>query len=769
MRKFTDVYTAASCLEGIAVAALKLALYAADNKCGGFRWEIYEGENEQISNSEKDDVPLKVLIAMRQAANYCWLAEGADPKYFHEEMKDSQSGKSKNTFYHCRIECHSKTGDLLHQFESSEHAAKKLGLEAECINDALWNPQFPENLYNKWKWSYSDRVTSSFSEKSNEHNCINLDCGSCGKSFDSGQGLSNHKRRNCDSTMKTSKTKSIKKSSVNVQQNTDRKLPSSSKVKSNHSQARSHRIPNHDPRKRDVANEDEDKSEESSRDHTVMEADGWLLNSNVPMDHPYKSQCELIGQPTIRNFPNHAVVSGAVEAYYPDQDVWRNIHDDGDAEDLEEGAIREAIRKALKVGNKNKNNDISHGENISKINHQLIPPSNASLMMEGNTNTRDDGDDECYSIDESMGGGVDTLIPGIDSNQGVPLDRNVVESGSDSLKRKREDEEEDTSTNHTNKRIAIKSKSIKDKEFPILPPISTLSAIHPPTLHCSIPANSYRQEDFSPDSFETFESIEAFSEGDDQCTLIDGNSTVIDGNSTLIDGNGTLIDGNSSLSQSINDIITPSSSNGIITDAPNVDTSVGTVAVPTRGGNEITTDDLPSTGNEITIDDPPSTGNEITTDDPPSTGTELTTDDLPSTEKDSYIVQVTGLPFSILISMAIASLGMNSEGYDSSQIANQMVHFIKGAFIVLSPERRAEKRAIVTAEYCKIVTRILNKIAKSPEEVEEEEYVREGQSDFIYVSRDPLNNNGGDKRYLLSTSGLEKVAYLTRISATINI
>jgi hypothetical protein len=32
MRKFTDVYTAASCLEGIAVAALKLALYAADNK-----------------------------------------------------------------------------------------------------------------------------------------------------------------------------------------------------------------------------------------------------------------------------------------------------------------------------------------------------------------------------------------------------------------------------------------------------------------------------------------------------------------------------------------------------------------------------------------------------------------------------------------------------------------------------------------------------------------------------------------------------------------
>jgi hypothetical protein len=49
-------------------------------------------------------------------------------------------------------------------------------------------------------------------------------------------------------------------------------------------------------RKRDVANEDEDKSEESSRDHTVMEADGWLLNSNVPMDHPYKSQCELIGK-----------------------------------------------------------------------------------------------------------------------------------------------------------------------------------------------------------------------------------------------------------------------------------------------------------------------------------------------------------------------------------------------------------------------------------------------------------------------------------------
>lgn len=31
-RKFTDVYTAAACLEGIPVAALKLALYAADNK-----------------------------------------------------------------------------------------------------------------------------------------------------------------------------------------------------------------------------------------------------------------------------------------------------------------------------------------------------------------------------------------------------------------------------------------------------------------------------------------------------------------------------------------------------------------------------------------------------------------------------------------------------------------------------------------------------------------------------------------------------------------
>jgi hypothetical protein len=31
-RKFTDVYTAAACLEGTAVANLKLALYAADNK-----------------------------------------------------------------------------------------------------------------------------------------------------------------------------------------------------------------------------------------------------------------------------------------------------------------------------------------------------------------------------------------------------------------------------------------------------------------------------------------------------------------------------------------------------------------------------------------------------------------------------------------------------------------------------------------------------------------------------------------------------------------
>jgi hypothetical protein len=62
------------------------------------------------------------------------------------------------------------------------------------------------------------------------------------------------------------------------------------------------------------------------------------------------------------------------------------------------------------------------------------------------------------------------------------------------------------------------------------------------------------------------------------------------------------------------------------------------------------------------------------------------------------------------------------------------------------------------------VPRILNNIAISSEE---EKDVFEGQSDFIQLSRDPLNDNGSDKRYLLSTSGLKKVSFLTLISAKI--
>jgi hypothetical protein len=260
----------------------------------------------------------------------------------------------------------------------------------------------------------------------------------------------------------------------------------------------------------------------------------------------------------------------------------------------------------LKVDNSEKKNSISNNESISKIEHQLIPSFNTSLSVE------DDGDDECYSIDESMS---------------CVIDRNIVECGSDieSLKRKRDignkDEEENTFTNHIIKaRIPIKPKSIiKDREFPILPPISTLSTIPPPSLHCMIPENSFllssipqsqSSMNFSPDSFE---SIEAFSDYDNRYTPIDGNST--------------LIDGNSSLNQKINDITTSGSSNGIITDATNFDNPFAE-AVTAPGISEAVVKTMSSN--------------------------ELTTNDFLSTENDSYIDKQTGLPFSILISMAIA-------------------------------------------------------------------------------------------------------------------
>lgn len=173
------------------------------------------------------------------------------------------------------------------------------------------------------KWSYFDRVTSSTSadssflstsrasipypiksvsssssssEKGNEHKCVNPNCE---RSFNSSQGLCNH-RRTCDSNVKSSRTKATKKPTINVQKSIDRKLPSSSKVPlsgNSIGQNRNYRIPNHSTREHRMSDESEEhEGEESSRDHTVMKADGWLFYSKVPIDHPYKNQCKLIGK-----------------------------------------------------------------------------------------------------------------------------------------------------------------------------------------------------------------------------------------------------------------------------------------------------------------------------------------------------------------------------------------------------------------------------------------------------------------------------------------
>jgi hypothetical protein len=100
--------------------------------------------------------------------------------------------------------------------------------------------------------------------------------------------------------MKSSRTKATKKPTMNVQKSIDRKLPSSSKVPlsgNSIGQNRNYRIPNHSSREHRMSDESEEhEGEESSRDHTVMKADGWLFYSKVPIDHPYKNQCKLIGK-----------------------------------------------------------------------------------------------------------------------------------------------------------------------------------------------------------------------------------------------------------------------------------------------------------------------------------------------------------------------------------------------------------------------------------------------------------------------------------------
>jgi hypothetical protein len=259
------------------------------------------------------------------------------------------------------------------------------------------------------------------------------------------------------------------------------------------------------------------------------------------------------------------------------------------------------VRKALKVKSSDKKNSFHNNKSNSKIEHQLIPPSNTLL-------SDDDGDDECYSIDESMN--CDTV-------------QNIVECGSDieSFKRKRDiangDDEEETIPGHINMTgITIKPQSIiKVREFPILPPISALSTIPPPSLHCMIPEipfllssipESHSSLNFSPDSFE---SIAASSDGDDRCPIIDDKG---------------------SLNQNkMNDIITSSSGSSSSTNTNNlINTYAESVTVP--GISETVVKTMTVCSND------------------------LKTDDLPSKESDSSIDQQTGLPLSILISMAIA-------------------------------------------------------------------------------------------------------------------
>lgn len=201
--------------------------------------------------------------------------------------------------------------------------------------------------------------------------------------------------------------------------------------------------------------------------------------------------------------------------------------------------------------------------------------------------------------------------------------QNIVECGSDieSFKRKRdvvdEDKEEDTIPDHINMTgITIKPQSIiKAREFPMLPPISALCTIPPLSLHCMIPEipfllssipESHSSLYFSPDSFE---SIEASSDGDDRCPIIDNNGS--------LDQN------------KMNDIKTSSSGSSSSTNTNNlINTYAESISAP--GISETVVKTMTICSND------------------------LKTDDLLSKETDSSIDQQTGLPLSILISMAIA-------------------------------------------------------------------------------------------------------------------
>jgi hypothetical protein len=112
---------------------------------------------------------------------------------------------------------------------------------------------------------------------------------------------------------------------------------------------------------------------------------------------------------------------------------------------------------------------------------------------------------------------------------------------------------------------------------------------------------------------------------------------------------------------------------------------------------------------------------------------------------------------------------MNTEGYDASQIAAQIVHLISDDGFILTSEEELDN---ATAKYYKIVTRIFDDIVVSSQDEMDlpkckGPNVSQGQSDFIEASKGSLHNNSGEKRYLLSVSGLEKVSLLARISTKI--
>lgn len=283
-------------------------------------------------------------------------------------------------------------------------------------------------------------------------------------------------------------------------------------------------------------------------------------------------------------------------------DVWRNIHEDDDAEDLEKDLIMDAVQKALKANTSNDKHDISN------IRHKLLPSLDTPLS---------DGDDECHSINDS---------------ENYPKDRHNVECGSDveNLKRKRnvvadeEEREEYSNINHDNETgISLKPNSnSKDKEFPTLPSISTLSSQPQLSLFAGCPGisflpssvpESYPSLILSPDSFD---SIEAYSEDDDRCGAVDDNGSQKKNNFEDIN-DITASGGGSSCTAEINKF------NGVFLES---------VAVPGRSETLIGTFKNIGTLSSKNIRSPT----------------------LPTIEIDNSIDQKTGLPYSILISMAIA-------------------------------------------------------------------------------------------------------------------